>query len=105
MPDWYNWCCDKWGTKWNACDSQKTDWGFTFSTAWSTPEPVIRALSEEFPTVTFSVEYADEDLGGGNCGVYSYENGELVYQEQGTYEFACNIWGYEPEEEEVEDEE
>ena len=19
---WYNWCCDKWGTKWNACDTK-----------------------------------------------------------------------------------
>ena len=104
LPDWYSWCCDHWGTKWNACEPQTTDWGFTFNTAWSTPLPVIEALSKKFPTVAFSVEFADEDL-GNNCGIYTYENGERTYEEFGTYEFACDLWGYKPEPEEEEEEE
>jgi hypothetical protein len=106
LPDWYSWCCEHWGTKWNASDPYNSGYGFTFNTAWSTPLPVIEALSNKFPTVIFTVHFADEDL-GNNCGSYAYENGERIYEEIGTYEFACDMWGYEPEEEEeeVEDEE
>jgi hypothetical protein len=103
MPAWYEWHCANWGTKWNSNEASAGDTGFSFNTAWSTSEPVIKALSEKFPTVTFCVEYADEDLGGGNCGIYAYENGELVREEEGSYEFACDLWGYEPEEEEEEE--
>jgi hypothetical protein len=101
LPDWYDWCINHWGTKWNACESQTTENGFEFNTAWSTPEPIIRALSEKFPTVEFGVDYADENL-GYNCGIYIYKNGECIHQEMGDYEFACDMWGYEPEEEDTE---
>ena len=47
------------------------------------------------------MDYADEDL-GNNCGIYIYKNGECIHQEIGDYEFACDMWGYEPEEEDTE---
>ena len=41
-PNWYNWRCDNWGTKWDACVSyiNHNDIDFfsiTFDTAWSPP--------------------------------------------------------------------
>lgn len=106
MPDWYTWCVANWGTKWNACEAVRyvNESRYVFQTAWSTPEPVIRALSEKFPTVTFAVDFADEDL-GNNCGVYIYEDGKIVNYEIGDREFACDMWGFYPEEFEDEEEE
>jgi len=99
---WYGWACDNWGTKWNAYEQSLDDkQQLTFQTAWSTPEPVIAKLSTMFPTVTFTVNYADEDL-GSNCGTYSYLNGECIDrgwpEGEEAFEYACEQWGYDAEE-------
>ena len=36
-------------------------------TAWSAPIPVIKKLSEMYPNIELTLEFADEDL-GQNCG-------------------------------------
>ena len=45
---WYHWNVVNWGTKWNSyyCEDHSDDCNlvYTFSTAWSPPEPVIEAL-------------------------------------------------------------
>lgn len=76
--DWYSWAVDKWGTKWNAY-SQSEDGleKIAFDTAWSTPEPVIRKLSEMFPTVIITLRYADEDF-GHNCGELTFLKGHMI---------------------------
>ena len=80
VNDEYTWCCNNWGTKWNAYTSQKTthiyDY-FRFETAWTSPVPIITKLSKLEPLLTFSVDYADEDV-GSNCGSYTYIDGELI---------------------------
>ena len=44
---WYDWCCDNWGTKWNAYSNEQEDEDtISFETAWSNPEPVMLKLSE-----------------------------------------------------------
>lgn len=101
---WYEWCCRHWGTKWNAVESRIFDDGFEFETAWSTPIPILEKLSKKFPKLTFHHEWADEDL-GSNCGRIEIKNGTEVanYEFDNTteaYEFACMMWGYEPEDEE-----
>lgn len=115
--NWYDWSIDNWGTKWNAYYPQEPEGTtFAFCTAWSTPEPVMKALAEKFK-VDVEVNYADEDL-GNNCGMYRYdENGALVAEycpenyEEGL-KFACEVcdfnyedikaeydeWNKEPEE-------
>lgn len=100
LPYWYDWRVNNWGTKWNADDVYVGNSVFTFNTAWANAEPVIRALSEKFPEVTITVKFADEDCGGGNNGCYSYTNGEVSYIDDGSYEFACELWGVEPDDEE-----
>lgn len=85
--DWYEWACTNWGTKWNAYEQTKGEPKTSengdvsevifFQTAWSTPYPVIRKLSEMFPLVDIEVKFADEDA-GSNCGVYTLYDGEDV---------------------------
>src|SRR5688572_17984410 len=43
----YDWCCENWGTKWNAYDIVRRDYDgrvcITFQTAWAPPRPIIIA--------------------------------------------------------------
>ena len=74
---WYGWRRDKWGTKWDAWGGGENGGEFYFDTAWNTPEPVIKRLSELMPGHKIIVLYADEGT-GYHCGSYSYLNGEMV---------------------------
>lgn len=97
--EWYSWALKNWGTKWNAYEVITEYDAFEFQTAWSTPVPVIAKLSKMFPSVVFEVQYADEDLGGGNAGTYEIKNGEILDESEGDFDFACEVWGFDPEEE------
>lgn len=104
-PLWYDWSIENWGTKWNCYEQEHSHNGFQFWTAWSAPEQIYIALSKQFPDVVITVDFADEDTGGyctllGNCGTIVLEQGAVQTFEQGDYEFACQLWGYEPVEEE-----
>jgi hypothetical protein len=77
--NWYNWRCDKWGTKWGAYEVTIDGNMIGFSTAWSTPFNIMIALSKKYPKVTFKVEFADEDF-GQNVGEYHLKNGTEVYE-------------------------
>lgn len=90
--EWYHWCNSNWGTKWNAYEIVIDEDTIEFQTAWSTPLPIFIALSREFPDIEFIIEYADEDI-GSNCGSYTLLNGEIISEEDGDTEFACNMWG------------
>lgn len=103
--DWYDWRVCNWGTKWDcydlSVDVTETSILLEFSTAWNTPKPIFEKLAELYPTLEIEVLYADEDL-GNNCGSYSFYDEEWT-EEDGDYEFACELWGYDPEDEEEED--
>ena len=77
---WYDWCVEKWGTKWNCYGQPESGHpanatSFKFETAWSHPRDLIKKISERLPGVVFHVEYADEDI-GSNCGQYRIRSGE-----------------------------
>lgn len=100
-PTWYEWACNNWGTKWNAGGyDQNTDYSnvekLWFQTAWSAPHPILQKLSEQYPDIKFTHEWADEDL-GVNCGRREYFGGECVetyYPQDGkeALEFAAEMW-------------
>lgn len=99
--DWYGWACENWGTKWNSGSTSMRETFLNihevleFETAWSTPMPVMLKLSENFPGITFKVQYADEDI-GSNCGEYILLNGkEISYLSYDGIK-ACEVWGYDP---------
>ncbi|MFJ3487761.1 hypothetical protein ACIPL1_30690 [Pseudomonas sp. NPDC090202] len=100
-----------WGTKWNACDQQIDLEGgkLSFDTAWSCPEPVLKALSAKHPEADIHVLYADEDI-GSNCGILNFKGGAAVARDESAgwnkmseadqqkwHAFACEVKGYEPE--------
>lgn len=63
---WFDWCCDNWGTKWNAHDIKQIDaQTIRFNTAWCPPLPVLDALAEQFPTEPIRFRWASKDF--GNC--------------------------------------
>lgn len=78
---WHDWACEHWGTKWDTSNEVKgPTYGlngkgvvFEFSTAWSSPEPVIEKLSELFPKLNFHMRWYEE---GGCKGQFCFENGE-----------------------------
>lgn len=63
----YNWCCEKWGTKWNASDPEitqncDTELFIGFETAWSPPIPVIKKLGKLFPKLSFNLKYYEQGV-------------------------------------------
>ena len=94
--DWYNWCCAHWGTKWNSYRHEKGEPNqIIFQTAWSTPMPVIKKLSELYPDTTIETYYADEDI-GNNCGKYTYRPGKLIEDwcpgDEEAEKYANDVW-------------
>ena len=105
-PTWYEWSVNNWGTKWNAyncipCEPNGDSAELCFQTAWSAPHPILERLSEQYPALALSHVWADEDI-GQNCGRREYSDGCLTeeYYPEGdeATAFACEQWGYDPEE-------
>lgn len=95
---WYDWCCENWGTKWNASDTYIIDDNeIEFSTAWSCPVNIFKELSKQFSGVEIVVDFADEDI-GSNCGKITFLNGEIEEYIVGDTDFALEVWGYDKEE-------
>ena len=99
-PNWYDWSCDNWGTKWNACGySEGIDYSeneyLEFDTAWSAPIPVLVKLSEMFPKIEFQHKWADEDF-GQNVGDVTYKKGEMLDYTPSPHkeclELASEVW-------------
>lgn len=78
IPNWYDWNCENWGTKWNSYSNEKLAWNkFKFQTAWNAVPQLIEYISKEFPNATIIYTYADEDS-GYNTGRYMFYNGEVM---------------------------
>ena len=86
--DWYSWCRDNWGTKWNATGAglirMKTVDKFKFETAWAPPAPVILALSKLFPENTFTLKYYERGM--QFKGIYRVKNGTIILAATSRYE-------------------
>lgn len=100
--DWYDWCCSNWGTKWNACQCERSEDSIDFETAWSWPEPVMLKLAELCSKygIRFEGKWADEDC-GSNTGYFYFDGGadsvlDYDYYELGSsdaYEAYVDCWG------------
>ena len=75
--NWYQWHCDFWGTKWNACDVKYYDEDdlITFQTAWAFPTPVIKKISEMMPGIEVKCTVEHEFNGGIDTVIYL--NGQM----------------------------
>ena len=98
--DWYGWCIEHWGTKWNAYEQTGSPGHFCFYTAWNAPHKIMLTLSGMYPGITFTHSWADEDI-GYNCGCRVYKDGHMVREYLPDYgvesiDFACLQWDCEP---------
>ena len=82
--NWYDWCVENWGTKWNCYDL--SEWTVSegraeimFYTAWSPPMPITTFLSNKFNNMEIELLYSDE--GGGFVGKVIYEKYDIVSYE------------------------
>jgi len=101
-PNWYDWACKHWGTKWDICSSHDTDeiysadddetYVFKFDTAWAPPIPVYEEMENQgFKLLARYVEY-----GAGYAGHYQngqdfcteLKDGHEVYDEHLQSEYA-----------------
>ena len=96
--DWYNFCCAKWGTKWNASNvdlqlTSTTSVSISFDTAWSPPIPVIEAIAEKYPFADITLSFYEEGM--GFAGEVFFSKGEKVYEEEQetTCEWRIEKWG------------
>jgi len=76
--NWYDWCCDNWGTKWGSCDDENCGDTIELTTAWNTPTAAMIVLSKLHPQVEILVRYFDEDF-GSNVGEYKLLAGKFTY--------------------------
>ena len=99
---WYDWHCNHWGTKWDACNTQifnddeidvmddDDQICVTFDTAWSEPRPWFEALASVIP---FEVECTEEGgffhgtiTGDGQGGLEVDEDTEEYFKQQAEEE-------------------
>ena len=95
---WYDWCCQNWGTKWNAYEQARCgDGEISFQTAWSGVRDLMEQVIVQYPDLHFEYSYADEHI-GYNVAQFEYEHGECVCEHvpnSGTPEarkLAAQIW-------------
>ena len=92
--EWYNWRCDKWGTKWDLTRFDSNKDTMVFETAWSFAENIILELSTRYPEVKFMCLFADEGI-QENSGITIIENGNII-----DFKYILNeneieeIWNY-----------
>ncbi len=90
--NWYNWCTDHWGTKWDLSKSSNDETTLIFETAWGFAGNVILKLSEIYPNTLFKCEFADEGI-KENSGVVEIQNGEVFKEKYELSEYKINkIW-------------
>ena len=74
--NWYDWCVNNWGTKWNAGgdnDAMQVDYDedvgnqgialFQFDTAWAPPLGVLEKLMETHPELSIECRYHEPGVG------------------------------------------
>lgn len=83
----YEWCCNNWGTKWNACEitrtENKTSLKYRFDTAWSPPIKVVTAMAHVFPALTFTLKYFEGGM--GFQGRYTIKGDEIIEDSNKDY--------------------
>jgi hypothetical protein len=114
VSNWYDWSVLNWGTKWDCYDVR--EWSIAvadeemtatiyYETAWSPATQLWLTVSQQYPTLTFFHEYADE--GGGFLGDETIHNGTVI--EENEYDWDSDdgitlregLGRYWPEDEEV----
>lgn len=88
--NWYDWRCDKWGTKWDVDiefreeDSGDEDLFISFDSAWSPPCNWVLKVSKDFPNLKFVLEYEES----GCC----FKGVTTCYAKEELFDDECWEW-------------
>ena len=89
--NWYDWCVDNWGVKWDASEPMfedeplfkeeslgNPDLMVVFNTPWGPPTGILWKLSVQYPQATFILRWADMDDYGNGQGILCAEAGVVT---------------------------
>lgn len=89
--DWYTWCCNNWGTKWNASDveyyKEDSTLTYSFNTAWGPPSVWFSKLCDKYTNFELTLEYEEPGMDIG--GTITYIDNNILEQEYTLSEY---IW-------------
>ena len=86
--EWYKWCVDNWGVKWDACKLQSKELSdfntviYSFNSPWDTPEHFVIELSKLYPDACF--EMVSGSIENDTHYEFTCENGK--FEETCSYE-------------------
>ena len=108
-PNWYDWALANWGTKWDIGDGNtigtkmeitglqwwkrntNTTWNTNeylirvcFDSAWCPPSEGIQTISNDYPSLNFTLKYAEG--GVGFAGIEVFKGGQVAHAEEGDCE-------------------
>ena len=106
--NWYDWCVNNWGTKWDIAeafvgdDTEEDSIQFSFDTAWGPPIAAFRSWAEQDGRVTYRLTYMEPGMGFVGWDSYDGESFDEDYVEQGDdadryWEMAESEFGWERE--------
>lgn len=80
----YRWENLHWGCKWGSCDSElflEEDCflQYEFSTPWGPPNEFLQRVSEDWPNLSFEMEYSESGM--GFAGKIGFQNGDCFMEE------------------------
>jgi hypothetical protein len=107
--DWYTWRVNKWGTKWDVCESDiyensDTEFMVVFDSAWAPPVNWLEHIAPQFPELKFKMAFSEPGM--GFCGQatwsadmgYQLEETELEWQDESgesvEYDSESERWKY-----------
>lgn len=87
--NWYDWCCDKWGTKWGDYDTDYMEHletpnlrAYRYTTAWSPMVEAIKVFAQKFPNLVFINTYEEGGMAFlGAFGIYQ----DSMWDVEGQY--------------------
>jgi hypothetical protein len=90
---WYDWCVEKWGTKWDVegyvSRGGDTDAHITFESAWSPPTYWLEHVAPQFPNLKFQLNYREEGVG--------FEGSTYAYRDEFNDECREMLSDYDPD--------
>lgn len=83
--DWYHWCRNEWGTKWNAFYAETKENMLTFWTAWNGVPELMRKMSA-LDGIDFPIYYQF------GLEIFGKDTGELILQNGKPIEYWFEYW-------------
>jgi hypothetical protein len=108
--NWYDWCINNWGTKWDvndvfvSDDTEEDSITIGFDTAWAPPSDAFQTWAERDGRVTYRLSYIETGMAFVGWDSYDGEYFDDDYVEHGQdpdryWEMAADEFGMEPDEE------